>query len=230
MSILNLLILGYEKSELYFLHYYLKNIQDINDIHIYTYSSVSLSFIEQNIIDIVLLDIRISDAIESDIVAEINGLPNRPEIIYMTENNENILKIYQSHGLYHLLKPFSFEALKIVIEKVMNTLKNRIYLTYNINKLIMKPDEPPIFIYGKKEIFFRTIKSAKLLGILVSNAPYSVTQAYLIDSLWDDFEADAALNNLRVTVCYLKKLLSEYNISILYATGKYRLEGEVLLQ
>lgn len=227
---MNILALGYEKSELYMLHNYLKDIQDINNIHIYTYSAITLSFIQQNIIDIVLLDIKLCGVCESEFVSEINSLPYRPEIIFISENNEFVSAFYKCHGLNYLLKPISSGGLKFAIERAVNIIRNRIYLQNNTDRLIMKQDDPPLFFYKKREIYLRTIKSAKLLGILVNNAPYSVTQTYIMDSLWDDFEADAALNNLRVTICYLKKLLSEYNVSIIYATGKYRLEGEVLIQ
>lgn len=227
---MNILALGYDKSELYVLHNYLKDIHDINNIHIYTYSAITLSFMQQNIIDIVLLDIKLSRVSESEFVAEINNLPYRPEIIFISEYSECVTTFYKCHGLNYLLKPISSGCLKFAIERAVSIIRNRIYLQNNTDRLIMKKDDPPLFFYKKREIYLRTIKSAKLLGILVNNAPYSVTQTYLIDSLWDDFEADAALNNLRVTVCYLKKLLSEYSVSIIYTTGKYRLEGEVFIQ
>ncbi|HEY0458763.1 MAG TPA: response regulator [Pyrinomonadaceae bacterium] len=102
----------------------LKNAPDIEIVGEAGNGQEATLLIEKHKPDLVFLDIQMPLADGFSVIEKI-GLPNLPEIVFVTAFDEHAIRAFEINALDYLLKPIAPERFQKTLERVREKLKNR---------------------------------------------------------------------------------------------------------
>lgn len=111
--------------------------------------------------DVVFLDIEMYGLSGLDAAFELLKMPQPPIIVFATAYDQYAVKAFELNALDYLLKPFSFERVKLCIERIKRALENRGLYTKKLlenlriftNKKVLIHTEDKILLLNKEEIY-----------------------------------------------------------------------------
>ncbi|MEO9966518.1 MAG: LytTR family DNA-binding domain-containing protein [Reichenbachiella sp.] len=80
----------------------------------------AISYLNENTIDLVFLDINMPNLSGLDLL---NAIDNKPHVIFTTAHSEYAMQSYEVKAVDYLLKPFDFPRFALAISKVQEKLK-----------------------------------------------------------------------------------------------------------
>ena len=169
----------------------------------------ALSFLENNPVDFVFLDINMPGTSGLSLGETIKQKYPQIALIFVTGYSEYALTAFQMHADGYLTKPISVGDIKAEAEHIKQQ-KKRFQIQSDI--FIQTFGNFEIFVKGIPVKFDRK-KSKELLAYLVDKRGTSVARAELASIFWEDELYDySKQKQLDVFIQSLKKTLKEYDI------------------
>jgi len=173
-------------------------------------------------VDVAFLDIEMPDINGIELANRFLEMQDSVAVVFVTAYNQYAVEAFRLNALDYLLKPVSTERLMETLQRIMNQFGMRM----QHEKLRVQCFGKFRVTAGNDEIRFRTEKAEELLTFLIDQNGAFISRNKIIDSLWEDFDADRAIVHFNTTLHYVKKALLSYGIriSIQYDRGSYRLD------
>lgn len=166
------------------------------------------ALLENEDIDLVLLDINLTDGSGYDLLKRIRLESDIPVII-LTANDWEMEEVrgLELGAADYITKPFSLMVLRARIDKVLESTGKEKRKMWQFGELSFSFEEMRFF-KGKEEIPLSRTEQ-KLLRILVENRNIILTREQLVDKIWTDGAEYVDENALSVTVGRLRSKLGE---------------------
>lgn len=158
-------------------------------------------------IDLLLLDINLSDGNGLDLCNEIRSEVDFP-IVFFTANDteEDMVRGFECGCDDYISKPFSVELLKYKVNAILNRRTiNKNILEYKDLKINF---DKKVVLINDKEVNL-TATEYKLLELLVKNKGKVVTKEMLLQKLWDNDGNFVDENTLSVNIRRVRKKIEE---------------------
>lgn len=160
-----------------------------------------------NKIDLLLLDINLSDGNGLDLCKEIRSKVEFP-IVFFTANDteEDMIKGFEAGCDDYISKPFSVEVLKYKVNAILKvkTTNNNIYeyenLKINFDKMLVLVEDKEVNL---------TATEFELLETLAKNRGKVVTKEILLERIWDNNRNFVDENTLSVNISRLRKKIED---------------------
>lgn len=186
-------------------------------------STEALSFLENNEVDFIFLDINMPTTNGLSLFEIIKQKYPQVALVFVTGYSEYALTAFQMHADGYLTKPISVEDIKAEVNNI-NQQKQRFLAQSNI--YIQTFGNFEIYV-GGKTVKFERKKAKELLAYLVDKRGTSVVRAELASIFWEDELYDhSKQKQLDVFIQSLKKTLKEYDIQFILEMEKGELRVE----
>lgn len=159
----------------------------------------ALSFLEQNEVDLIFLDINMPDVSGFEFLKH---LPKKLEIIFTTAHSEYAIQSYDVEAADYLLKPFDFSRFLLAATKVKNKLSDKersislefLFLNTGSAKrrvlveeiLYVESDGNYVNYITKKEQLLVRSSFKEVLNILPKNLFIQVQRSFVVGIKWID--------------------------------------------
>lgn len=186
----------------------------------------AMAYIQGSGVDAVFLDIEMPDVNGLELANHILDMQQNIAVVFVTAYHQYAVEAFRVNALDYLLKPVSSDRLMETLRRILQQ-----------NGLQRQPWKLKVQCFGKfrvtlgpNEIRFRTEKAEELLAYLIDQRGNYISRSRIIDSLWEDFEADRAIVHFNTTLHYVKKALNTYGaeLTIQHDRGSYRLDVDGL--
>ncbi len=167
----------------------LKNIELVTD---FTDPLKAVSFLRENPVDLVFLDINMPRMSGMELLAE---LKVQPQLIFTTAYSEYALDSYSYNAVDYLLKPFEFDRFKIAVEKAQERINNKedrlpsffikdgfksIRILFD-DILLIKGSRNYLDIVTKNKIYSPRMTFSDISGIVPASRFIRVHQSYMVN-------------------------------------------------
>lgn len=168
-------------------------------------------------VDLIILDIRLSDGSGLDLCREIRSTSKVP-IIFLTANDMelDIVAGLETGADDYITKPFSLAVLRARVNAVMRRKSDRSNI-FSYDGFIFNFDTMTFSANGKLIELSKT--EQKLLRLLTENRGTTLPRDTLIDRIWLDGAEFVESNALSVTVRRLREKLPDAPIKTVYGIG-----------
>lgn len=185
----------------------------------------ALEAVTNGLLDVVFLDIEMPDINGLVLADKILEIDSRVAVVFVTAYNEYAIEAFELNALDYLLKPVRRERLQKSLERIA---KQR--------RVLVKRNNVRVVCFGRfsvlaesdegSEIKWRTAKAEELFAFLVHHAGQPVSRDKIIDSLWEDLDAERAVAHFHTTMHYIRKNLSNSGIEglIQHDKGFYKVD------
>lgn len=180
-----------------------------------------LSYIKENSVDAVFLDIDMPGANGLELSGQIINLNENIDVIFVTAFNQYAVEAFELQALDYIMKPLTEERLNKVVNRLMKT-----------QKAPSKPGKPFIQCFGDFEVFingeavaWKNSKAKEILAFLTHKSGVPVNWEKIVAAVWPDYDSEKSQTNFHATTYLLRKKLAEVGISqiLLSERGNYRL-------
>lgn len=200
--------------------YTVKDIKEVEDLHLFSSGKEALSWIQEHAqeVDLVFLDMEMPAMHGLDLGKEIKKINEDILFVYVTAYEQFALQAFKVDALGYVLKPYTQEEIRKEILKASRFKKkptHRVQIL-TIPDFVLKVDD--------RVVSFQRYKVEELLALLVDKEDAGVTVGDAIASLWPDRASDEATQALyRNTAKRLLDMLKELKIDdILCVEGRKR--------
>jgi len=166
----------------------------------------SISFIRDNQVDAVFLDIEMPEINGLELAAQLIDIQPALDIVFVTAYNNYAVDAFELNALDYIIKPFSLERLKTSLRRIHTSTHH----SGTILRLKVRMFGRMQITAGGAPIHFRTQKAEELFAFLLDSDGEFVSRSSIIDSLWQDFPGDKAVLNFHSTIYYIKKAFFPY--------------------
>ena len=169
----------------------------------------SKSFLKDNEVDIIILDISLPDGNGFDLYQDTIKNINIPTIFLTAKDEEDdIVKGLEMGADDYITKPFSVRELiarinRIVLKNKKNSIVRVKDIEFDLDKMV---------VYKNNEQVQLTSLELKILHLLILNLNKAVTRNYILDKIWEWTGND--VNDNTVTV-YLKRIRQKLGTDII---------------
>lgn len=182
----------------------------------------TLNFLNENLVNLVILDISLPDGNGFDIYEKVIKRKKIPTIFLTAKDEEDdIVRGLESGADDYMTKPFSTRELIARINKILvKENKESIIIVGDI-----KFDLDKMIVYkNEKEIMFSSLE-LKILNLLFVNLNKVVTREEIIYKIWEWTGNDVYDNTITV---YLKRIREKLSSDIIYTVKGigYRIDEE----
>lgn len=183
-----------------------------------------ISYIENNSLDIVFLDIEMPGKSGMQLAEELHIMNPSISVVFVTAYSQYAVDAFELSVVDYLMKPISGERLRKTLDRI------------SLNKQFpMKPERSvmiqcfPRFECKIKEKVLplnNLMKAKELLAFLVSRNGAETSWEQITEALWPNADYERAHNNLYITTYRLRKWLADNNISQIFECRRnsYRVE------
>lgn len=188
-----------------------------SDVHGTMKTTEALSFLEDNEVDFIFLDINMPGVSGLSFGEMIKNKYPKSALIFVTGYSEYALTAFQMHADGYLTKPISTEDIKAEVNHI-DQQKKRFQIKSDI--FIQTFGNFDIYVKGVPVRFERK-KAKELLAYLVDKRGTGVARAELASIFWEDeLYNHSKQKQLDVFVQSLKKTLKEYDILSIFEIKK----------
>ena len=175
-----------------------------------------LSYLKDNPLDAVFLDIEMPDINGLQLSQEILSLNENIEIIFVTAYNQFAVEAFELHAIDYIMKPLTEERLEKTIKRLLK-----------IRKTVVQPSKPFIQCFGDFEVFingeaftWKNSKAKEILAFLVHKQGVPVNWEKIVDAVWPEYDSKKAQTNFHATTYLLRKRLAQLGISHILENGR----------
>lgn len=188
-------------------------IPEMKAVGLFSSGFAALEYARQNPVEAAVLNVRIPDIEERDLVRELRERNPGIVIVFVSEYEEDAILAWKERADYFVKKPYESENLPELFER-MYLLSRR----QNCRVRVRTFGRFDLFI-DEKLILFTNAKAKELLALCVDHRGGMVTMEEAVDKLWEDRVYDSRVKNLyRKAVMYLKKLFQDYGVEEFFFT------------
>lgn len=189
------------------------NMPDMKAVGLFSNGLAALEYARQNPVEAAVLNVRIPDIEERDLVRELRERNPGIVIVFVSEYEEDAILAWKERADYFVKKPYESEDLPELFER-MYLLSRR----QNCRVRVRTFGRFDLFI-DEKLILFTNAKAKELLALCVDHRGGMVTMEEAVDKLWEDRVYDSRVKNLyRKAVMYLKQLFQDYGVEEFFFT------------
>lgn len=225
---INAIIVDDEPNCSEYLEFILKDNKAINISGNYNSSQDALDCITGLEIDIAFLDIDLPEIDGLTLADMLLDICPNISVVFVTAYNQYAVDAFKLNALDYILKPISRER----ITETINRLANKKSLVLKDNKIVVN-------CFGKfcvssletnEIVKWKTSKSEELFAYLVSNLGQDVLIENISSDIFQNMDAEKAYNNIKTTIYYIKKTLSNFGVSGVIAStrGAYRIVPDTI--
>ena len=180
-------------------------------------TSDALTYLKDNLVDIVILDINMPDMDGISLAARIKDIQPDTAIVFLTGYSDYAVDACELHASGYLMKPVSPERLAAEIEFALASKKQRTAAAPIVVKTFGEFE-----VYAKGEmVHFSRERSKELLAYLVDRQGGGVSRANAFAVLWEDEAYDRRRQKqFDVIVRSLTSTLDEYGIGDMFEMNK----------
>lgn len=182
-----------------------------------------LSYVENNPLDIVFLDIEMPGKSGLQLAEELQVLNPELSIVFITAYTQYAVEAFELSVADYLVKPIFEDRLRKTLDRIkkikQTDSKERKQVTINcFQRFECKIDD---VVYPLNNL----MKAKELLAFLVSRNGAETSWEQITEALWPDADYEKAHNNLYITTYRLRKWLAENNITPIfeYKRNSYRI-------
>lgn len=211
---ISVILIDDEMPALKELKYLLSSYSDIHIAGMYLNPVEAMAQIEESCPDAVFLDIDMPQINGMEIATKIQNINIATEIIFVTAHQEYAIQAFEIQALDYILKPMATERFHKAIVRLIDKIKYK-------NTQMKTKDTIWVQCFGKFQVVnnmkgetlkWRTNKAKELFAYLICNYGKTISKYDLIFELFNEFDEKKALNNLYVSMYYLRKQLNEFGI------------------
>jgi len=186
----------------------------------------ALEAVKSTVFDAVFLDIQMPEMNGLTLAEKISSIQPALPFVFITAYNHYATEAFELMAMDYILKPIRPERLLKVIARIPIAEK-RISATKGLSKEMRIRAFGGLRLFNEMgEIYWDRPKTRELFALLLMNRGELVSKDLLCDELWPALDLNRALANLQVTVCRLRKSLSEFSremVSVKYINNYYSL-------
>jgi two-component SAPR family response regulator len=214
-------------DEILALNYLTNLLQTFPIIHIintYTDKTSILEDIQKQTVDVVFLDIEMTDGNGLDLAEAIYSISPSIQIVFVTAYAEYAVKAFEINSIDYLLKPVMQKRLATTIQRLSEKIteyKGNQKLE-NVSLSIQCFREFQLLKDGEP-LHFKTAKVKELFAYFVTFMNTYIPRDRIIDRLWPNQDSKKAKINLHTCLSHLRKLLSKlgYTNCIKFSNQSY---------
>ncbi|EOT46369.1 MULTISPECIES: LytR/AlgR family response regulator transcription factor [Enterococcus] len=150
---MNVAIIDDERLARMELHYLLSQLDEVELIKEGESIEDAFSLLLQESIDLLFLDIHLTDESGLDLAKKIQQVKNPPLIIFATAYDNHAVEAFELNALDYILKPFEQERIQKAVAKASRTLTERHETPMTPSRLTIETDER-IFLVPFEEILY----------------------------------------------------------------------------
>jgi len=183
-----------------------------------------LSYISENHLDAVFLDIEMPGESGLSLTAKIQDIDDHIDIVFVTAFNQYAVEAFELHAMDYLVKPLTEGRLEKTVSRLIRS-----------RRAFRSPAKPYIRCAGDFEVYvhgealtWKNTKAKEILAFLVSKQGVPVSWEKIANAIWPDYDSEKAQTNFHATTYLLRKRLAEAGISGILenARGNYRVVSE----
>jgi len=175
-----------------------------------------LSYLKEQPLDAVFLDIEMPEVNGLELSTRIMDLNEDIHIVFVTAFNQYAIEAFEVQAVDYILKPLTEERLDKTIHRLLK------------NKRTAKQHEKPfIQCFGDFEVFlggealpWKNSKAKEILAFLVQKDGVPVDWEKIADAIWPEYNCEKAQTNFHATTYLLRKRLAEAGISGILESGR----------
>ncbi|WP_291643619.1 response regulator [Clostridium sp.] len=164
-----------------------------------------LSYLEQNPLDAVFLDIEMPGVNGLQLSERILDMSEFIDIIFVTAFNQYAVEAFEVQAMDYILKPLTPERLLKTVKRLLKTKSTAV-----------RPQKTFIQCFGDFEVFlngealvWKNSKAKEVLAFLIHKRGISVNCEKIADAVWPDYDSKKAQTNFHATTYLLCKRLAE---------------------
>lgn len=182
----------------------------------------TLTILEQEKIDLIILDVTLPDGNGFDLYKTIKKKYGISTIFLTAKDEESdVVKGLELGAEDYVTKPFSTRELIARINKVL--LRNKKHNIIKIQDITCNLDKMCIY-KGEEELYFSSLE-LKILMLLFTNLNKVITRDYIIEKIWDWTGNDVFDNTITVYMKRIRQKLGSPIITTVKGIG-YRIDEE----
>jgi len=199
---------AYIDDELYALEnfkYTCKDIEEIENVECFDNYMELLDYLKYNDVSLVFADINMPGVNGLELIKYIKDIDDNIEVVYVTGYDEYALKAFEVGAFGYILKPYTVDKVKKVIEK-----SEKLHISRSKKLVEVKTfGRFDVFVDGKT-LFFSNKKAKELFALLIDRRGGIVTMEQAIDILWEERLLDDSTKTLyRIAAKNLRDTLAK---------------------
>ncbi|GAB6110237.1 response regulator [Fusibacter bizertensis] len=180
-----------------------------------------LSYLENNTLDVVFLDIEMPGVNGLQLAEMIQNLREGIDIIFVTAFSQYAVEAFELEAVDYIMKPLTVERMSKTLNRLLRT-----------KPIVTKTAKPFIQCFGVFEVFvdgqaltWKSSKAKEILAFLVYMRGVPVGWEKIANAIWPEFNAERFQTNFHATTYLLRKRLSESGLSHIFecTRGNYRI-------
>lgn len=185
-----------------------------------------LTYLKDNPLDAVFLDIEMPDCNGLELSEKILDLNENIDIVFATAFNQYAVEAFELQAMDYIMKPLTEERLDKTIKRLLKSKSTE-----------LRQEKPFIQCFGDFQVFingevipFRHSKAKEILAFLVHKRGIPLNWESIADAVWPDYDAEKAQTNFHANNYLLRKRLAKAGISQILenSRGNYRiLKGQI---
>lgn len=181
-----------------------------------------LSYLRENPLDAVFLDIEMPGINGLQLSEQIQNLNENIDIIFVTAFHQYAVEAFELQAMDYIMKPLTEERLSKTIRRLL--LKAKSTVTCSGKPFIQCLGDFEVLL-NEKALTWKSSKAKEVLAFLVHKQGVSVGWEKITDAVWPDFNPDKAQTNFHATTYLLRKRLAEAGLSQILECkrGNYRI-------
>ena len=175
-----------------------------------------LSFIKENPIDVVFLDIEMPEVNGLELSSQILNLNEEINIVFVTAFNQYAVEAFEINALDYILKPLTEERLEVTIQRLLKQCKT---IKRNEKPFVQCIGDFEVFL-GQEVLRWKNSKAKEIMAFLIQKSGIPVSWEKIADVVWPEYNTEKAQTNFHATTYLLRKRLAEAGISHILENGR----------
>ncbi|WP_107950324.1 response regulator [Lysinibacillus parviboronicapiens] len=229
---MNIIIIDDEKMAIEVLRFKLNRLTQFQISIRETFTNVNdaLKFLKKESIDVVFLDIEMSDVHGIQVAKQLKRNPSI-QIIFVTAHAQFAVDAFDIEATDYLLKPVHEKRLIKALIKAQQKLQLQENVTKEKEHLLYAHTLGSFYLLDAQQtvIKWRTRKVRELFLYLWFHQKKPILNVVIIEELWPDLEFEKAASNLHTSIYQLRKLLKEkgFKVPIQLINNHYQLNIKI---